>query len=134
MPAKAQGYKEGREYASRFDCKKMTFEQYRAMGRTVAKQRYAREKSRNEFLLGWWHAGEQVHSLFKQDDTDYRWGEAKVQHARVMLGSACEDIEALLDWRKDDAELQALLEDIYEAVDKAQDRLDILADRIKHLT
>ena len=63
-----KGYLRGREYLRRCNIERVTFEQYRNLGKVDVKRQYKQKSKQDEYLLGWWHAGEQFASLFKLDN------------------------------------------------------------------
>lgn len=134
MSAVDAGYKRGRAYINSHPLaglRKITFEQYRVFGRTVAKHDYSREKAQNDFLLGWWGAGSQFITLFAPDDTELYGAEKTLQNIQAHLRSVCDDLQPLLGWRKENGTLHGWLEEVSVALGDAQVALSQTIEQLK---
>src|SRR2546421_6663754 len=101
-----KGYLRGREYLRRCPIEKLTFEQYKNLGKVDVKQQYKQKSKQDEYLLGWWHAGEQFASLFKTDDNDSYSALKRIKEIQQRLGKLQEELDELQDWREEDSILQ----------------------------
>jgi hypothetical protein len=130
MDAMEKGYKRGREYLRRCRIETTTFEQYKKFGRVDVKQQYKQKKAQDQYLLGWWHAGEQFASLFKSDDNDSYSAHKRIKSIQQRLGTIFNELEALQEWREDDTLLQSSLWKAYESVGSALEYLDVANDHL----
>jgi hypothetical protein len=131
MDAMEKGYKRGREYLRRCPIEKTTFEQYKAMGKVDVKQQYKQKKAQDQYLLGWWHAGEQFASLFKPDDNDSYSAVKRIKSIQQRLQGCVPIFNDLLDFREDDDFLQETLSKAVEAFEQVLDCLDLINDHLK---
>ena len=118
MTAKDIGYTRGREYLRSCRIENVTFQEYRNLGRVDAKQLYKRQEKQDEFLLGWWQAGEQFLMLFKQTGDNYQT-QKSVQSIRTRLENLSRELEEVLEAQEDDTILQHMLQDAFEELDGA---------------
>lgn len=116
MSALDKGYLRGREYLRSCPIEKLTFEQYKSLGRVDVKRQYKQKKAQDQYLLGWWHAGEQFASLFKPDNNDSYGALKRIALLQQELGNIAKDLDELQDWREDDLILQSCLEDASDFV------------------
>jgi hypothetical protein len=119
MNAKDTGYTRGREYLRSYCIEKLTFQEYRNLGRVDAKKQYKQDKARDAYLLGWWQAGEQFLMLFKQTGDNYQT-QKSVQSVRVRMESLIREVEEILEAQEDGSPLQHMLQHAYEGLDEAQ--------------
>lgn len=125
------GYKRGREYLRRCPIEKVTFEQYKQLGKVDVRLQYKHKKAQDQYLLGWWHAGEQFATLFKTDDDETYSALKRVKSLQQRLESAIPTFEGLLEFRQDDTVLQETLSkasdafnEVLECLDRASEYLD----------
>ena len=118
MTAKDNGYIRGREYLRSCRIENVTFQEYRNLGRVDAKQLYKRQEKQDEFLLGWWQAGEQFLTLFKQTGENYQT-QKSVLSIRTRLENLSRELEEVLEAQEDDTILQHMLQDAFEELDSA---------------
>jgi len=127
MNALELGLKRGKDYLLRFSCEYLkghvTFAEYKAIGHIDAKQQYPSKKGQTNFLLGWWNIGEQHIELFCPDDSELYGTQQKVKYVLIRLGSVCNDLEPLLLWREDDHTANAMIQDAFESLERAQEHL-----------
>ncbi len=131
MTAKDNGYIRGREYLQRCRIESVTFQQYRNLGIVDAKQQYKRKEKQNEYLLGWWQAGEQFLTLFRQTGDSYQT-QKSVQSIRERLAALSKEIEAVLEAQDDNLTLQHMLQDAFEELDKSQITLNDIHVYLKY--
>lgn len=124
------GYKRGREYLRRCPIETTTFEQYKSMGKVDVRGQYKQKKAQDQYILGWWHAGEQFASLFRPDDNDAYSAFKRIKSIQQRLESAIPDFEELLEFRQDDAVLQDLLCKACEAFNEVLECLDTARDHL----
>lgn len=125
------GYKRGREYLRRCHIEKFTFEQYKQLGKVDVKRQYKQKKAQDQYLLGWWHAGEQFASLFKPDDNDSYSAVKRVKSIQQRLEGCIPIFDDLLDFREDDYFLQETLSKACEAFNQVMDCLDQVNDHLR---
>jgi len=123
-----KGYERGREYLRRCQMETTTFDQYKGMGKVDVKRQYKQKKAQDQYILGWWHAGEQFASLFKPDDNDAYSAFKRVKSIQQRLESAIPAFEKLLEFRQDDAVLQGILYKACEAFNEVLEHLDKASD------
>src|SRR5215469_12902518 len=126
-----KGYLRGREYLRRCQIETVTFEQYKRLGRVDVTRQYKLKSKQDEYLLGWWHAGEQFASLFKPDDNDTYAAEKRIKSWQQRLGAIFSEMEDLQDWQKDENVLQSHLWEAYSAVGLSLEMLDLAKERIE---
>ena len=126
-----KGYLRGREYLRRCQIETVTFEQYKRLGRVDVTRQYKLKSKQDEYLLGWWHAGEQFASLFKPDDNDTYAAEKRIKSWQQRLGAIFSEMEDLQDWQKDEDVLQSHLWEAYSAVGLSLEMLDLAKERIE---
>lgn len=131
MTAEAQGYKDGRDYQCAHLIEHMTFRQYRHVGKGKSERLYVRSDKQREYLLGWWHAGEQFLTVFKQDATDHWQAEKRIHSLRMRLGGLVKDFEKLQDYREDDETYHERWLEAVELLTRLQDVMDGLAEYVK---
>lgn len=131
MSALDKGYLRGREYLRRCPIEKLTFEQYKQLGKVDVKQQYKQKKAQDQYLLGWWHAGEQFASLFKVDNNDSYSALRRISLLQQELGSIAKDLDELQDWREDDVVLQSCLEDAADYIGLALGELSTAKEKIE---
>lgn len=126
-----KGYLRGREYLRICPIEKVTFEQYKQIGRVDVKQQYKQKKAQDQYLLGWWHAGEQFASLFKHDDNDSYGTLKKLATIQRRLGTLAKELDELQDFREDDEILQSCLEDASDYIRYAMGELVTAKEQIE---
>lgn len=126
-----KGYTRGREYLRRCPIEKVTFEQYKNIGKVDVKQQYKQKKAQDAYLLGWWYAGEQFASLFKTNNNDAYSGLKRISLLQQELGNIAKDLDALQNWRENDALLQDFLQTAVEELGLAIEMLSCAKDRIE---
>lgn len=129
-----KGYLRGREYLRRCPIEKLTFEQYKNLGKIDVKQQYKQKKAQDQYLLGWWHAGEQFASLFKTDDNDSYGVLKRIAKIQQRLGTLAKELDELQDWRESDLILQSCLEDAADFVGLALGELSTAKEYIESET
>jgi hypothetical protein len=82
-------------------------------------------------VSGWRFTGERFLSLFKIDDKNVLPVQRRLAGVRGSLGRAVIDLEPLLGWRSSNAVVQGYLQNVYQAIDEAQNYLDVLLDMVK---
>lgn len=133
MSAEAQGYKDGREYMRRAHIGRMVFSEFQRIGRLASEQVYIRKQKRFEYLMGWWKAGEQLITLFQQDDTNTWGAQRRVEYIRSRLASTVDDFQTLLDYHEDDETLQGKLVEAVELLTRLQDVMDGVSEYMKKM-
>ncbi len=126
-----KGYKRGREYLRQCPIEKLTFEQYKKLGRVDVKRQYKQKKAQDQYLLGWWHAGEQFASLFKPDNSDSYSILKRIALLQQELGNIVKDLDQLQDWRKDDEIMQSRFEDAADYIRYAMGELARAEEKIE---
>ena len=130
MSAMEKGYTRGREYLRRCQIEKLTFTEYKQLGNVDVKQQYKQKKAQDQYLLGWWHAGEQFATLFKTDDNDTYSALKRVKTIQQRLEGIADQIDELHNCREDDETLQDALWEAYEALDSALKYLGRASDHL----
>ena len=125
--ALGKGYTRGREYLKLCPIEKLTFEEYKNIGKLDVKKQYKQKKAQDAYLLGWWHAGEQFASLFKPSQ-DSVVLQKNVREAERFLIQACKHVEAILEI---DPAIQEYLENVRESIIDAQIMLDGVSEHLK---
>lgn len=131
MSAEAQGYKDGRLYMQRSHIGRMTFTEFQRIGKLASEQVYIRAPKRQEYLLGWWHAGNECITLFQQDDSNTWGAQRRVEYICSRLASTVDDFQTLLDYHEDDEELQGKLVEAVELLTRLQDVMDGVSEYMK---
>lgn len=131
MDALDKGYLRGREYLRRCPIEKLTFEEYKNLGKVDVKRQYKQKIKQDEYLLGWWHAGEQFASLFKLDNNDTYATEKRIKELQQRLGTIHKELDALCDWRDTDEVYQSCLENAVDHVGMALEDLAIAKEKIE---
>jgi hypothetical protein len=126
-----KGYLRGREYLRRCPIETLTFEQYKQLGRVDVRQQYKQKKAIDQYLLGWWHAGEQFASLFKPDNDESYSALKRIAEIQQRLGALIKELDVLQDWRENDLILQSHLEDAADYIRYALGELSRAEEHIE---
>jgi hypothetical protein len=125
-----KGYTRGRAYLRQCAIETTTFKEYERIGKVDVRRQYKQKKAQDQYLLGWWHAGEQFASLFKPDDNDSYSALKRITEIQQRLGDLVKELDVLQDWREDDELLQSRVED---AADYIRYALGELARAEEHI-
>lgn len=126
-----KGYRRGREYLRSCEAEKLTFAEYKQLGKVDVKRQYKQKSKQDEYLLGWWHAGEQFASLFKPDNNDSYSALKRIALLQQELGNIAKDLDELQDWREEDSVLQSCLQDAADYVGLALGELSTAKEEIE---
>jgi hypothetical protein len=118
-----KGYTRGRAYLRQCTIETTTFKEYERIGKVDAKRQYKQKKAQDQYLLGWWHAGEQFASLFKTDNNDSYGVLKRIALLQQELANINKDLGELQNWRESDEILQSYLEDALDYVRYAMGEL-----------
>lgn len=98
----------------------MTLEEFCAIGRLDAKQRFKLQASRDAFVLGWFQVGQEFCTLFKPDDNEQFVAEKEVERIEGLLKEVERRLGKLVAWRNDDVRLATYLDHTIGSFEETQ--------------
>lgn len=134
MSAVEMGAKRGREYFrlhSLEELKTTTLEQYSAIGRLDARQRFKQKRAQDDYALGWFQVGSQFLTLLKPEDNEQFVAEKEMAELNRLLHTVEQKLKRLSEWRAYDARLAGYIGRALDETEQARAYISKARDHLK---